>query len=949
MHIRIILTTVPVVLLLWLGIGADLLQKHQAGLDGAAQESRNLTQAFEENIRRTTEAIDTTIRAARVARAHDPDQFDLAAWERDSGLTRELTLQLSLVDRAGDVVVTNLQKMTGKRSSIADREHFRVPRDTEADDLFISDPVLGRISGRWSVQFVRKLYDTRGAFDGVIVASLDPEFLSRFYSSLDVGQGALLLLGRNGIVRSVAPESVATLGTNLSETYLMTGASVASHGTVRMIATTDGIERTFSWRRIDPYGLIVLVGLSSVDALADYRRDMTVCIGIGSGLTFLTLLVSAALARHRRDVMLSREMLRAAVENISQGLLVVDAQRRVPVLNARAAELLALPPHLASPGIGFDALLEWQVQAGEFEGQEAAPVRDLVDAGGIEHGISVYHRTRRNGTVLEIRTKVLETGLAVRTFTDITEQEQTARVLADARDAAEAAARARSEFLAVMSHEIRTPLNGVIGVAGLLEDMELGPEQRDYVRLIRQSGDHLLVLINDILDFSRLEAARVELESVDFDPTALMQATVDMFMVQANTKGLHLSVVSGDTVPSAVTGDPGRLRQILLNLIGNAVKFTDEGWICVTLSRDTGSQDVAGEPEDDGRVRLLFSVSDSGIGIIPEAIERMFQEFTQMDGSISRRFGGSGLGLSICRRLVELMGGNITVESAPGAGSIFHFDVYLKRANEIQAAEPAINAEPQTGPRLRVLLAEDNPTNRLVALRLLQRLGHDTDAVGNGAEAIDAWALGGYDLILMDVMMPEMDGLTATRHIRVTERSGTRIAIVGLTAGSGTESLSDCLDAGMDAVTTKPVTLARLRASIAEGLRIAGRRPVADCPEATTPRLRELTEMLGDDAVAEIVSTFAADTQIHLTTMREAAECGDTKAIHHSAHSVAGAARNVGVDALAERASALEQTLGSLSATRIMAEIALMQGDLDAALHWMGIGPSSPADQSPIT
>ena len=930
MRLRVALTTLPVVLLLWMGIGAYLSQKHHAGLEGAVQDSRNLTQAFEENIRRTIETIDTTIRAARVARTHDPDHFDLAAWTRDSGLTRELTLQLSLVDRDGGVVATNLDQMINKRTSIADREHFRVPRDTEADDLFISDPVLGRISGRWSVQFVRKLFDATGRFDGVIVASLDPAFLSRFYASLDVGQGALLLLGRNGIVRSVAPEAVASLGTNLAQTPLMAGATVAAHGTVRMIGTADGIERTLSWRRIDPYSLIVVVGLSSADALTDYRRDKNGCIGIGIGLTLLTLLVSAALARRRREVMRSREMLGAAIENISQGLLVVDAQRRVQVMNARAAELLALPPHLASPGVGFDALLAWQVQAGEFEGPEAEPVRDLVRAGGIEPGTSVYHRKRRNGTVLEIRTKMLDTGLAVRTFTDITEQEQTAHVLAHARDAAEAAARARSDFLAVMSHEIRTPLNGVIGVASLLEDMDMGTEQRDYVRLIRQSGDHLLVLINDILDFSRLEAARVQLDSVAFDPKTLMQDVVAMFLVQANAKGLHLSAITGDTVAATVTGDAGRLRQILLNLVGNAVKFTDDGWVSVTMSQD--------KPGDDGSVRLLFSVADSGIGIIPEAVDLMFQEFTQMDGSISRRFGGSGLGLSICRRLVELMGGRITVESQSGAGSTFHFDVMLKLATLVQTPYAVPISAPGAEPGLRILLAEDNPTNRLVALRFLERLGHDAHAVADGAQAIEALTRDSYDLILMDVMMPVMDGLTATRQIRATERPPERIAIVGLTAGSGTEHLSACMDAGMDTVTTKPVTLSRLRAAIAEGLRHGGAPPVTVKPDATNPRLRELAEMLGEDAVAEIIATFAVDTQFNLTAMQEAAGRNDTEAIYRSAHSVAGAALNVGVDGLAERASALERTAGSLSMPHITAEIMRMQKDLDLALERLGVG-----------
>ena len=722
MRIRVALATIPVVVLIWAGIVAYLLQKHQTDLKSAEQASRNLTHAFEENIRRTIEAIDTTIRTARVARTHNPSGFDLTAWERDSGLTRELTLQLSISDRTGDLIASNLAALKAKPASIADREHFRVPRDQPGDNLFISRPLIGRVSGRWSVQFVRKMLDESGGFDGVLVASLDPAFLSRFYTSLDIGHGALLLLGQDGIVRSAAPENVARLGSDLSATTLMAGAA-AAQGTVRMAGTMDNIDRIYSWRRVDPYGLVVVVGLSSSDALVSYQRDMHGCIALGLLLTLMTLLVTVVLARNRRDTLHSRKMLQAAVENISQDLLVVDAQRKMPVLNARAAELLDLPPNLARPGTPFDALLEWQVKTGEFTGQDLDAVRALVHAGGLVQGDSVYQRKRHNGTVLEIRTKVLDTGLAVRTYTDITEQERNAHILADARDAAEAAARTRTEFLAVMSHEIRTPLNGVIGIAGLLEDMELAPAQREYVRLIRQSGDHLLELINDILDFSRLEADRLQLEDVDFDPMALIERVIGMLLVQAGTKGLHLSAVAADDLPAAVTGDVGRLRQILLNLVGNAVKFTDQGWINLKLAH---------EPANEGRVRLLFSVADSGIGIRPEAIERMFQQFTQMDGSISRRFGGSGLGLAICRRLVELMGGTITVESQPGLGSTFRFDVVLKLAQPPDAVAAVAAPEPENEPGLRILVAEDNLTNRLVALGMLQRLGHQADAAGTG-------------------------------------------------------------------------------------------------------------------------------------------------------------------------------------------------------------------------
>jgi signal transduction histidine kinase/DNA-binding response OmpR family regulator len=936
MRARIALAAMPVIVLIWLGIGTYLVQKYRNQLADAVQDSANLTQAFEENIRRTIEAIDTTIRSVRAARAHDPTHFDLAAWERDSGLTRELTLQLSLADRTGTIVASNLGPGKGPPASIADRAHFQKPRDTPGDRLFISAPVLGRVSGRWSVQFVRKLVDASGAFDGVIVASLDPAFLSRFYSSLNIGHGALLLLGQDGIVRSAAPEAVATLGADLSATSLIDGVAAHTHGTVRLNATANGIERIYSWRRVNPYGLLAVVGLSSADALQDYRDDLKGSVAIGVGLTILTLVIGVVLAHSRRDTIRSQAMLRAAVDNISQGLIVVDEQRRVPVLNARATELLELPPHLSEPGFEFDALLEWQLAAGEFAGQDDSDIRRLVESGGIERGNAAYRRTRRNGMVLEVRTKVLDSGLAVRTFTDVTDQERAAQVLSEARDAAEAAVRTRSDLLAVLSHEIRTPLNGVIGVAGLLDDLELGPAQREYVRLIRQSGDHLLELLNDILDFSRLEADRVQLDEVAFDPRMLIRSVADMFLTQAGGKGLHLSGVADETLPPLVLGDPGRLRQVLVNLVGNAVKFTDQGWIALALKH---------EKAGDGCTRLLFSVADSGIGIVPEAIERMFQEFTQMDGSISRRFGGSGLGLAISRRLVELMGGTIRVESQFGQGSTFHFDVTLKPG---EAAAPPVNAELGAAPRLHILLAEDNPTNRLVATRLLEQLGHQADAVNNGMEAIAALERARYDLILMDVMMPEMDGLTATRRIRTTEGDGPRIPIVGLTAGSGPEHRAACLEAGMGAVTTKPVTLSSLRSAIADGLASAERHEVAADRETTTPRLRELAEMLGADAVAEIVRTFAEDTQANLDAIKQAASSDDRQTIRRTSHSITGAARNVGADALAAHASGLEDNVASLGPAHMAAEIAAMQRELDAALDRMRIERLVADTQAPL-
>jgi signal transduction histidine kinase/CheY-like chemotaxis protein len=868
-----------------------------------------------------------------VARAHDPDHFDLAAWERDSGLTRELTLQLTLADRSGDIAVSNLSA-DANHTSIADREHFRVPRDLPGDPLFISRALIGRISGRWSVQFVRKLFDAGGGFDGVIVASLDPSFLTRFYGSLDIGRGALLLTSPDGIVRAAAPAGVADLASDLTPTQLMQGAKVTALGTVRITGPQDGIDRIYSWRRVDPHGLIVAVGLSTADALAGYRRDLEGCITIGVVLTLLTLVVHGVLTRNRRDAIRSQAILRAAVDNISQGLLVVDTERRVPVLNARAAELLQLPPALARPGVAFDTLLNWQVETGEFDGPEGASARTLVRAGGIELGSSVYRRTRHNGTVLEFRTKSLDTGLAVRTITDVTEEEQYARVLADARDAAEAAAQARSDFLAVMSHEIRTPLNGVIGVAELLEGSGLQPEQRDYVRLIKDSGSHLLALINDILDFSRLEASRVQLEAVDFDPAMLMQDVAGLFYAQASAKGLVLSVESADTVAAAVTGDPGRLRQVLLNLISNAIKFTNQGRVDLRLAQVSA---------EGGRARLLFSVVDTGIGIAPEAISRIFEDFTQVDGSISRRFGGSGLGLAICRRLVTLMGGSIAVDSEPGIGSDFRFDILLPLAAAVpvRATVAPQQTDPASPVGLHVLVAEDNATNRLVVLRLLERLGHCADAVGNGAEAITALGKAQYDLVLMDVMMPEMDGLTATRRIREAERPTAHMTIIGLTAGSHPDNLADCLAAGMDAAATKPITLVSLGAAIAEGLERVATPPAAAPTENPVDALSDLREAFGDEALADILATFAEDTSLDLAALSQAAASGNSAAIHRLVHSVSGAAGNVGATALAARAGRLERDFGSLSASSIGTEVRAMQADLDAVLAKWGLAPAA--------
>ena len=850
---------------------------------------------------------------------------------------------LFVYDAEGHWIASSLDQIPPGVNN-ADRAYFQFHKDSASLAPHLSEPIRSRSSGSWIILVSRRLQNPDGSFAGVVAATVDVERFVEHLSEFDVGSGGVIaLLTREGRILARQPFLVDQIDRDVSASPLFReDLPQHSSGVGRYLSPIDGKPRFAGFATASVFPVVAYAAISEDEALASWQASalgrvsifvllLAVLVGLGLKLlrdvrwheqTEIELAQSEERYRAATEIQLQEAQARATsttatsaaiLAQLAEGVIVTDAVGRITLVNKAAAEIhgvarLDVEPDAYSdtyrlytedgrPHPPLDLPLaravdgqvvrgaRWRVR--RPDGTEVLAIgnaQPLLDQEGAQIGavLTVRDDTARDAAEMALRD--LNASLAQR-VAERTHEAETARELA------EGANQAKSEFLASMSHEIRTPLNGVIGYADLLLDEPgLGGRARQCGERIRSAGAALLTVVNDILDFSKIEAGQFEITVRPFSPIALIDNAVSIVREFATTKGIGLDVKLDPALPAWLAGDEDRLRQVLLNLLNNAIKFTAVGRVALHVTVDAGTDPV----------RFCVTVTDTGIGIPADKRDRLFQRFSQVDGSYRRGYGGTGLGLAISKSLIEMMDGAIDVESVEGQGSTFWFEVELQRAQAPQTVlfNAGINP-PRTGRHL--LLAEDVPLNQDLARALLEAAGHTVDVVADGAEAVRAVQARHYDLVLMDVQMPVLDGMSATRRIRNLESPASAVPIIALTANVLPQQVAEFRAAGMTDHVGKPFRRDELLAAIDRWARLpdglsqatigalSALSPAVDAAALDSAMLTEMKESFGADRFGTMLSLLARE-------LTERFRPGDTARdqIAYDAHALVSAAGSLG-------------------------------------------------------